>query len=82
MTIQISNLSIELTQEVDFRELEQQESDLVVGGDWVRFAGAAGAVWTAFQGGWDAGQWLNENTPIQEWIASGLEAGLNGQIPQ
>jgi hypothetical protein len=34
---------------------------------------AAGAVWGAFQAGWEAGQWLNENTPIQSWISNALE---------
>ncbi|MFB2978214.1 hypothetical protein [Microseira sp. BLCC-F43] len=34
---------------------------------------AVGAVWGAFQAGWEAGQWLNENTPIQSWISNALE---------
>ena len=34
---------------------------------------AGGAVTTAFLAGYGAGQWLNENTPIQEWIADGID---------
>lgn len=45
-----------------------------------------GYVATAFGAGYAAGQWLNENTPIQEWISNALpdpagtsynEAGTN-----
>ncbi|MCA2620317.1 MULTISPECIES: hypothetical protein [unclassified Microcystis] len=27
----------------------------------------------AFQAGWSIGQWLNENTPIQEWIRDAID---------
>lgn len=32
-----------------------------------------GYVGTAFSMGVAAGQWLNENTPVQQWIAEALE---------
>lgn len=35
---------------------------------------AGGAVATAGWLGWETGQWLNENTPIQEWISNGIDA--------
>jgi hypothetical protein len=38
------------------------------------FALGVGAVWVAFYGGWEAGQWLNENTPIQEWLSDSIGA--------
>ncbi|WP_423601240.1 hypothetical protein [Roseateles sp. MS654] len=36
-------------------------------------AGWFGGVTAAALAGWKAGQFLNENTPIQSWIAKGLE---------
>lgn len=35
-------------------------------------AAGAGLV-AAGVAGWEAGQWLNENTPIQDWISTGIE---------
>lgn len=34
---------------------------------------AGGAVATAFLAGYATGEWLNENTPIQDWISSGID---------
>lgn len=30
-------------------------------------------VYAAARGGWAVGTWLNENTPIQDWLASGID---------
>ncbi|EGM76961.1 hypothetical protein Rhein_2938 [Rheinheimera sp. A13L] len=37
-----------------------------------RFAGALGFLAGSFQAGYTAGQWLNQNTPIQRWISEAL----------
>lgn len=42
-------------------------------GGAARMAGGAAAVAGAGYAGWEAGNWLNENTPIQEWLASGID---------
>lgn len=42
-----------------------------------------GLVGAAFGVGYAAGQWLNENTPIQDWVAKGIDsiAGTNYNDP-
>ncbi|WP_127025808.1 hypothetical protein [Rheinheimera mangrovi] len=37
-----------------------------------RFTGALGFLATSFKVGYEAGEWLNENTPIQSWISEAL----------
>ena len=34
--------------------------------------GGLGYIGAAFMGGYEFGQWLNQNTSIQSWIANGL----------
>ncbi|WLF84193.1 hypothetical protein [Moraxella sp. ZY210820] len=38
-------------------------------------------VYAAARGGWAVGTWLNENTPIQDWLATGIDkiTGLDKQ---
>lgn len=35
--------------------------------------GGRTAVGGAFMAGYKAGQWLNENTPVQKWIRNGID---------
>jgi hypothetical protein len=69
-------------------EVTPQDGDRVIGGlkpptvddpaSWWFRAGrvtalrATGLVGGAFLAGWEAGEWLNENTPIQEWISDAI----------
>lgn len=47
---------------------------IAITGGRAALGGVAGAgVGTAAVAGWEIGQWLNENTPIQEWIADGID---------
>lgn len=41
-------------------------------------AAAGGGIGASLQIGVQAGQWLNANTPIQSWIASGLDSLTGG----
>ena len=36
-------------------------------------AAAGAGLGLAFAGGYKAGEWLNENTPVQEWISNALD---------
>lgn len=47
---------------------------LAITGGRAALGGVAGAgVGTAAVAGWEIGQWINENTPVQEWIADGID---------
>lgn len=49
-------------------------ADLAITGARAGLGGVAGAgVGTAAVVGWEIGSWLNDNTPIQEWIADGID---------
>lgn len=61
--------------------LDSKQIALVSGGEFysgpnlaaaARFAGAIGFLVTSFKAGYEAGEWLNENTPIQQWISDAL----------
>lgn len=64
------------------KELQLNEVQEVSGGFYsvsnlaaaTRFTGALGFLSGAFQVGFTAGTWLNENTPIQMWISEVIEA--------
>lgn len=37
-----------------------------------RFTGALGFLAASFTVGYEAGKWLNQNTPVQRWISNAL----------
>ena len=58
----------------------------VLGAAGIGAAGLSG-YFVMGQAGWEAGHWLNANTPIQSWISSGIDTltggggGSGGRFP-
>jgi hypothetical protein len=67
----------EIANDDELKDLTEEDLKAIVGGRLNihhQIYGVVSPVLFAWRAGWSIGQWLNENTPIQEWIRDAIDA--------
>ena len=66
----------EIANDDELKDLTEEDLKAIVGGGLTKnqIYGVVSPVLFAWRAGWSIGQWLNENTPIQEWIRDAIDA--------
>jgi hypothetical protein len=65
----------EIATDDELKDLTEEDLKAIVGGclNIHQIYGVVSPVLFAWRAGWSIGQWLNENTPIQEWIRDAID---------
>ncbi|MCA2665588.1 MAG: hypothetical protein IM486_15545 [Microcystis sp. M114S2] len=64
----------EIANDDELKDLTEEDLKAIVGGGLNIHQIYGSPVLFAWRAGWSIGQWLNENTPIQEWIRDAIDA--------